>query len=242
LAHWRQVAYRLFSSTLLYPNEERLNSIAAAAMELHKQSHAMEKFAFSPKWQRLLTSLTCLPGHQDLEEEYIRVFMHNSEGTPCLPYESVFMDIRGQAAGWIVALLEGEYAAAGLALSPSLKDLPDHVAVELEFMAFLCGQEADAWTREAVKEAVQAMERQAIFLDRHLTLWLPEWVALVAIADGEGIYSMVAETTQAFVSHDQDLIGTLSDKFRRMSKVAQTGMYSKSSRRKSAAFREVPPC
>ncbi len=149
------------------------------------------------------------------------MFMHSPERAPCLPYESVYLDPGGQAAGWIVALLEREYAVAGLALSPSLKDLPDHVAVELEFMAFLCGQEADAWNNGAVEDSVQFLEHQATFLDRHLSRWFPEWARQVTTADSKGIYSVVAETAWAFISHDQDLISSLLDKFRRMLETAQ---------------------
>ncbi|MFQ5996655.1 MAG: molecular chaperone [Dehalococcoidales bacterium] len=221
LARWRQLVYRLFSSTLLYPDEGRLKTITAVTASLHKQSDSAVRFSFFPQWQRLLTSLADLPNHHTLEEKYVRVFMHSPEGAPCLPYESVYVDPGGQAAGWIVAMLEREYAAAGLAISPSLKDLPDHVAVELEFMASLCRQEADAWNRKVLKEGVQTLECQANFLDRHLSRWLPEWARQVTIADGEGIYSVVAETARAFISHDQDLIDSLLDQFQRMPEAAQ---------------------
>ncbi len=223
LARLRLVAYRLFSSTLLYPDEQRLKTIAMAATELHEQSHSTIKFAFSPQWQRLLISLADPPSHHILEEQYVRAFMHSAERPPCLPYESVYVDPGRQAVGWIVALLEQEYAAAGLALSPSLQDLPDHVAVELEFMAFLCAQEADAWNREAVREGIQALERQAAFLDKHLARWLPEWARQVARANGEGIYPVVTETVRAFTSHDQDLISTLLDRLLKMPEAAQAG-------------------
>ncbi len=131
LANFRQLAYQLFSSMLLYPEEGRLKSVAAAGAALRQQSRKMARFAFFPKWRRLLTALAELPAGHALEEEYIGVFMHNPERAPCLPYESIYVEPGGEAAGWVVALLEREYAAAGLALSPSLKDLPDHVAVEL---------------------------------------------------------------------------------------------------------------
>jgi TorA maturation chaperone TorD len=217
LAFWRQLAYRLFSSTLLYPAEGRLKIIAAAAAGLQGQSEFTAGFTFFPQWQRLLGSLAGLPHRHliEFEEEYVRVFMHDARGFPCPPYESAYVDPEGRAAGLVVTLLEREYAAAGLAPSPSLKDLPDHVAVELEFIAFLCGQEADAWNREVVKEGVQTLERQAAFLDRHLTRWFPEWARQVTSADGEGIYATVAETAWAFISHDQELIGILLDRFRR---------------------------
>ncbi len=221
LASLRQMAYRLLSSMLVYPTETRLKSLAAATTELHKESRSMVRFAFFPQWRRLLASLAELPERHALEQQYVRVFMHNSEAVPSLPYESVYLDPGGQAAGWTIALLEQEYAAAGLALSPSLKDLPDHVAVELEFMAFMCGQEADAWNRETVADAVEALKREATFLDTHLTRWLSRWARQVAAADSKGVYSVVAETTSAFVSHDRDLTGSLLDRLWRTMEAAR---------------------
>ncbi len=243
LAGLRQMAYRLFSSILLYPDEEHLDTVEAAAIGLHKQSLSMVRFAFFHQWQRLLTSLADLPNQHILEEEYVRVFMHSLEKAPCLPYESVYMDPGGQAAGWILAVLEQEYAAAGLALSPSRKELPDHVAVELEFMAFLCRQEVDAWNGEVVKDAVEALEHQAAFLDRHLTRWLPEWARQVATADGGGVYYVVAETARAFVNHEQDMIDILLDKFRGMPEAAQAGAGGRvatEKQRRSERYRHAP--
>lgn len=213
LARLRQMAYRLFSSTLLYPDESRLRAITATAVALSKDSHFTDRFTFSQRWQHFLASLTKPSEKHILEEEYIRVFVHSPEGVACLPYESVYLDPARQAAGWILATLEREYTIAGLALSPSLKEPPDHVAVELEFMAFMCGQEADAWSQRAMIEGIQTLECQTAFLSAHLTRWLPDWARQVVIADGGGIYSIAAETSYAFVSHDRDLVGILLDKF-----------------------------
>ena len=221
LASLRQLAYRLFSSALLYPEEGRLNAVAAAAVEMRQQSHSTARFAFFPQWKRLLTALADLKGHRILGEEYMRVFQHSPGGTPCLPYESVYVDPGRQAAGWVMVLLQQEYAAAGLAVSPAMNEPPDHVAVELEFMAFLCGQEAEAWGREAMTDSARALERQAAFLRRHLGLWFPELAQRVATADGQGLYSVVAETAKAFISHDQDLIAVLLDRLRQGQSLAQ---------------------
>lgn len=227
LAQWRQQAYRLFSATLLSPQRERFRAIAAAAAELYEQRDTTVEFTFFPHWQRFLTSLADPPSYDILNREYVRLFIVNPKRAPCLPYESEYVDPGGQSAGWIVAGLEREYATAGLALSPSLKDLPDHVAVELEFMTFLCRQEADAWNRKAVDEAVQTLQSQAEFLDRHLMRWIPQWTRQVAVADDEGFYSVVTEAAHFFISHDQDLISSLLDKYRKIPEAAQDRAASK---------------
>ena len=223
LACLRQLAYRLFSSILLYPDKGRWKSIAAAAAELSKQTRLTARFAFYPQWRRLLTTLADLGGHSNLGEEYIRVFQHNPGGAACLPYESVYVEPGRQAAGWVMALLEREYATAGLALSPVMNEPPDHVAVELEFMAFLCGQETEAWKMKAAEDATRALKRQAVFLGRHLGLWFPALAERVATTDGKGVYSLVTGTARAFITHDQALIGTLLTRFQGVPDLAQAG-------------------
>lgn len=235
LARFRQVAYGLFSASLLYPNEERFQALAAAAAELMRSSGDLAQFAFFPFWHRFLKTLSGLPGSPSQEESYVRVFMHGPKSALCLPYESVHVAPSGQATGWILALLEQEYASAGLALSPSLKDLPDHISVELEFMAFLCGQEAEAWSKELVEKGVESLEHQASFLGKHMITWIPGWALRVPEADDQGVYTAVAETVRAFVYSDLDLIRILLDRFRSIPSTLRNiaGQYGADGRQRS---------
>jgi len=141
----------------------------------------------------------------EVEEEYLRLFLVNPEGALCLPYESFYLDPHQQAAGWIAAQLDREYAAAGLTLSPALNELPDHAAVELEFMAFLCDWEAEAW-EEAWEERLQILEGQRAFLGRHLGRWFAAFARQVTVAAPEGLYAVAAAATDAFIHHDPDLL------------------------------------
>jgi TorA maturation chaperone TorD len=211
LTRFRQGAYRFFSTLLLYPEVERFKASLEAALELDLEARHQASFAFFDRWQPLVTVLVDA-GVRDLhrmQQEYCKVFVAKPGGTPCHPSESIYLEQQGHSVGWIMAQLEHEYATAGLSLSPDLQVMPDHAAVELEFMSFLCGKEADAWDRKKAKDGVQTLERQAVFLDRHLARWTPDWARQIALVKGQGIYSVLAETAQAFVSHDQDLISTL---------------------------------
>lgn len=245
LSRFRQGAYRLFGGLLLYPEGQRFKTTLEAARQIYLWSQHQDDLALFDRWQPLFTALmgADVTGSQRIQEEYLKLFVANPGGIPCPPYESAYLDQQRHAAGWIVAQLDQEYAVAGLCLSPGLHEMPDHAAVELEFMSFMCGQEADAWGREAVKEGVQALERQADFLDRHLTRWFPAWAQQVATADGEGIYSVVTATAQAFISHDQDLISLLLDKFRSMPPATQgeaVGKVGAKKRPRSGSHRHAP--
>ncbi len=212
LSRPREATYRLLSQTFLRPDEERARAVAEAARALRQEgATSLARFAFFGEWSRLLRFLEDFVERriEDIQREYVSLFVANSRGLPCPPYESVYREPAGRPTGWLLAQVEGEYAAAGLAPSPDLGELPDHVAVEMEFMAVLCGRETQAWEERNLAQGVDALRRQAAFLDRHLALWLPAFARELVAADSGGAYAVVAEAAEALISYDRDLLGML---------------------------------
>ncbi len=208
LAGFRQAAYRLFSQALLYPAAERLAALATATQELSHDENALAQFAFFADWRRVLAHVRDLGGapRLDLEEQHVALFGAGKTGTLCPPYESAFLSPTGQPDPLLMARIEAAYSAIGLAPSPDLGELPDHVAIELEFMALLCGQEVAAWEDDDVAGAVKAMRRAKRFLDGHLSIWLPAFARRLATADKVGFYRTISEGAAAFVLYDRDLL------------------------------------
>lgn len=206
LAHFRQAAYRLFGTALLYPAEERLTGLVAVARELEQQSQALVEFAFFPQWTRFLALLVQREesGTADLEQAYLDLFLVHQK-VPL--YESGFLTPDNPAL--TMAALDGKYSAAGLAVATSFKEPPDHASVELEFMSFLCGKEAEAWTKKSLKDGVKRLEAEAGFLGRHLYLWFPVLAEQVARHAGDGFYTVVTRAAHDFIGHDQALIDAL---------------------------------
>lgn len=222
-ARFRQGVYRLLAGLLLYPVAGRLDAALEGAREIDLQSKCLADPGPYSGWMLLLGALESAVGKDLLEvqNEYVRLFVAGSGGVPCSPYESVYSNRQGYSAGWAMAHLDQEYASAGLGLAPNLSEMPDHAAVELEFMSFLCRQAADAWERGADREAAQVTAWQASFLDRHLARWFPEWAGGVAESDDEGTYSVVAVTARAFIDLDRRLIGRFLDEYREMPEPGQ---------------------
>jgi TorA maturation chaperone TorD len=191
---------------LLYPAEERLASLVAVACELEQQSQALVEFAFFPQWTRFLALLVQREesGTADLEQAYLDLFLVHQK-VPL--YESGYLTPDNPAL--TMAALDGEYSAAGLAVAASFKEPPDHAAVELEFMSFLCGKEAEAWTKQSLKDGVKWLEAEAGFLGRHLSRWFPSLAEQVARHDGEGFYTVVTRAAYDFIVHDQALLDAL---------------------------------
>ncbi|MFQ6015785.1 MAG: molecular chaperone [Anaerolineae bacterium] len=206
LTRWRQGLYRLFGALFLYPDAERLTTLRTVAGELQQERDFwVDDSALSDPFQRLLQALAGLAkgANVRVEEEYTRLFTVKPAAPP---YESFYLDPEGYTRGWILVQLEREYAEAGLALSPSLKEPPDHIAVELEFMAFLCHEQARAWEEDALEVSTQAKDRQCAFIGQHLGRWFPQFAQRVKDAAPEALYGVVVEAADAFLHHDLELL------------------------------------
>jgi TorA maturation chaperone TorD len=195
------LAYRLFGSLFLYPGGDRLATLQAAAGVLLDKHRQQPTFDFAESWQRLLEVTARLDGisRVTIEEEYVRLFLVNPKAPP---YESVYTDPDGHARGLIAVQLAREYAHAGLAMAPSLKEPPDHIAVELEFISFLCEREAWGWEKDICEDVIRALERQRAFLSQHLGRWFTTFAQRITEAAPEKLYGVVAEALEAFIRHD----------------------------------------
>jgi TorA maturation chaperone TorD len=80
-------------------------------------------------------------GIEDLEGAYRSLFGHTARGKVC-PYETEYGSDAPFRQLQELADVAGFYAAFGLALPPELPERPDHLAVECEFLSFLCSKEA----------------------------------------------------------------------------------------------------
>jgi DMSO reductase family type II enzyme chaperone len=137
----------------------------------------------------------------DLEAEYNRLFFGPARPeTP--PYESVWRDPQGRVMGPAAHAVQQQYAEAGLALAPDYHDLPDHLATELGFMAYLAAQQVDS----EGDDQLAWVERQRVFLQQHLVVWLPPFCQRVRQVSRHPFYAALAELTMTFVSLDAQRI------------------------------------
>jgi TorA maturation chaperone TorD len=137
-----------------------------------------------------------LPEHTDaaaidqLAVEYTRLFGAISPNYgPPPPYESV--QRKTAAAAELAAAVSACYSDAGFeAIDPSVP--PDHLGVELRFMALLCHDEMQLWQSDDAEKAVQSLGRQRDFLDDHLLQWAPGYLRLVKMQARHAFFCNVA--------------------------------------------------
>ena len=93
------------------------------------------------------------------------------------------------------------YKEAGLSIDDNFKELPDHVAVELEFMYYLIYQEVEALEKFQLNKATTFKETQELFLNRFLKPWISRFCAKIKESTDNEFYDALANCVLAFVSH-----------------------------------------
>lgn len=212
LAQSREGVYRLLSQSLLYPDERRFGDVVQAAREAWRERRELSRFTYFSPLVEALDALRNLEGQafSALQASHLSMFATNTAGIPCPPYESAYLTPPGKASGWMLGQIERDYAASGFRFPSGAAELPDHVAIELEFMALLCGQEADGWEAQDLNAARSALEDQQRFLEKHPRRWLPEFGRQVAAFERSGsLYTYVVAAADAITSHDVRFVGEL---------------------------------
>lgn len=170
--------------------EERLfESILSAAQRISPElaEHA----------QRLGQAFAATP-LQDLLVDYTRLFL----GAPhalAKPYASVWLTNDPELMQGSAMELLKLYEQGGFEIDPEFRDLPDHVAVELEFLYLLSYQQNQA-TATGYEPALQALASlRTAFLIGHLGRWLGPFILAVHDHAECEFYRELAEFTELFV-------------------------------------------
>jgi TorA maturation chaperone TorD len=85
-----------------------------------------------------------------------------------------------------------------------IKDTPDHIAMELEFMYYLVAKQTQATNEENLQGIQIYKQKQKSFLSSHLARWVPEFTANVQQNAQTEFYKKLAQLTEIFVQKDLD--------------------------------------
>lgn len=136
---------------------------------------------------------------QELLVDYAHLFL-GPVGTLAVPYESAWLAKGGDAVIDTMQAIDELYADGGFEVDPEFRDLPDHLAVELEFLYTLLFRRAAALRDgddAALKELDALRER---LISGHLDRWLPEFQTAVLEGAQCRFYRELADLTALFVN------------------------------------------
>jgi len=146
--------------------------------------------------------------NEDLTKEYLRLFVGPGH-VKCPPYESIYRQDRpllekGLVMGPSTADVRRRYAEAELVLAKNFNDLPDHIAVEMEFMHFLCAEELRALEEGNCQEATRRREMQQEFLREHLEPWVDRFAECILRSTSSSFHKSAANLLKTFVKNESE--------------------------------------
>jgi len=208
----RAVIYRFLSRCFSHPERELLELFDSARLEEPLQSWRYLGLEASEGIARAVDWLAGWPGREaallELEKEYTRLFVTAYPKVVAPPYSSVYLDEQRRVWGASTAEAARLYEAAGLGMSRDFHDLPDHIAVELEFASHLISeQQKRAGGNDSTVRDLASIEKR--FLAEHLFRWAPAFFSRVGEQSRTTFYQAIAELAQQFVEWDAEHLGAL---------------------------------
>ena len=130
--------------------------------------------------------------------DYTRLFLGPTE-TIAHPYGSIWLSgekLLMQDSTMAVLELYGE---GGFEIGEDFRDLPDHIAAELEFLYLLIYRENQAHRVGEADALTSAADLRKRFLSEHLGAWIEPFTAAVSAGAQTAFYRELAELTNRFV-------------------------------------------
>lgn len=145
-------------------------------------------------------------GPEDLLVEYTRLFLGPVQPV-ARPYGSVWLRGGGERPDPAPEVLSF-YEEGGFEIAEDFRELPDHVAAELEFLYLLLFRENPA--RRAAEPAASpiAADLRRRFLAEHLGAWIGPFSAAIRNGTRSAFYRELAELTERFVRLEEGRDGS----------------------------------
>lgn len=117
------------------------------------------------------------------------------------PYGSVYLE-DNRLMGESTMDVKSCYEAEGLDIV--LKEAPDHITMELEFVYYLITKQAQAIENADLQMAEAYKHKQLTFLSSHLSRWLTGFSENVQKNAQTDFYKTLARLTELFIQKDMD--------------------------------------
>lgn len=142
---------------------------------------------------------------QDLAVEYAKLFVGPFE-LKAPPYGSIYLDKERRVMGDSTMEVIRMYQEEGLSIDKDCKELPDHIAIELEFMNYLIDREIDTCVKSKLDDAIKDLKNQEIFLKKYLGAWISNFSKAIIENSNNPFYISLAKCTEVFIKTDMDYI------------------------------------
>ena len=203
----RGLIYNMLSLCHIYPDEKVYASIAEGEWirEFREALQLLDEKIFDDYLRAIEQAISGAEEGEQLAmvREYTRLFIHAFPHVIAPPYGSIYLKKEGLVSAKTTSEVLRFYHEAGFTLKEDLKDLPDHIAHELEFMGILAGEESQASGNEKIK----LEEIQMNFLSRFILPWVPTFCDKVVEHSLHPFYHYLGCLTKEFINFEKNYLG-----------------------------------
>lgn len=146
----------------------------------------------------------------ELAVEYANLFL-GVKGKPLHPSESVYVSEDHVMYQESRDRVQSIYWSAGVDKKKEFTEPEDHIAVELQFMEYLCRKTVEALEEDEKAEATKYLRTQKDFIELHLAKWVPQLTKDVLESAQVDFYKGIAYITDAFIAMDRKTIDEFLD-------------------------------
>lgn len=143
----------------------------------------------------------------ELAAEYADLFLGIKQ-KPSHPSESAYM-----SHGLVMQKARDDvlkaYQDAGVDKAQEYTEPEDHIAVELQFMAYLCQRTIEALEKNKKHEAKECLRMQKDFHHNHLASWVPKFTKDILESAELDFYKGIANITDGFIKMDRNTLDEL---------------------------------
>lgn len=196
--HARAGVFNVFTALFCQPEEELIhNSELFGTLELALNNVDPACSELVVRMQEAVKKSTA----KDLLVEYTRLFIGPFK-TLVSPYSSLYFGsetLMSDETVWVIDF----YRKAGLKFDQETKEVPDHIAIETEFMYWLIHNEIKGLDSGDRDRAMSLWEKQQEFFAKHYTKWVPEFCAKVASETNNRYFRLLSECFSKFITDVQ---------------------------------------
>lgn len=145
---------------------------------------------------------------QTLLVDYSRLFLGPMQAL-AQPYASCWLNAAETPDAEKMSPVLEMYYAGGFDIDEQFMELPDHIAVELEFLYALTFRKNDAGRLGDTDDMQAFTELERRFVSGHLGAWIGPFAAAVRSGAQTGFYRRLAELTERFVLLTEAGLGTM---------------------------------
>ncbi len=194
--------YRLLSACYCKPGEEFIEEGLVKNLITALEPVCSDAVPFAEKMDNALAKYT----DTDILVDYSALFIGPFE-LLAPPYGSVYLEEGRRVMGDTTIDAVKFYRQAGVEMDrDQQKDMPDHIAVELEFMYYLIGKGLEAYQNSDNEEALKYINMQEDFLKNHLGAWAPKFTEDLKKGAGNPFYQNLADCTLTFIKSDMEYL------------------------------------